>query len=1429
MENLGQIVSVRKKLQTAPRRAIIALHRLVFEVEGDRENRKRLRAFTGFDFGDDSEEYRHKLDYASTLTTGDLITICNLLGLDYSGNKEQIRERILRSLMDLNTLNDENDDESDDDNDHPGNQEEEQHSEAPQSDEDDRSSVRSRNSQRQREVNESRSRFAISFKDVEDSVRPFSGDDEYPVERWISDFEDSAIMFQWDNLQKLVFARKSLTGLAKLFVQSETGIKSWTQLRTMLSEEFTTKLSAAQLHKLLEKRTIRKEESLHEYLLIMKGLAARGALDVETLLHYVIEGLEDNPTNKAVLYGATSIKEFKERLSTYEKIRGSQQDHARSFKDKDERPRGGFFAKKTQDRSTKKTQDQSTRRTQVSRDSKTNDIRCFNCGAWGHQSRDCDSRDLGRKCFSCNNFGHTSASCPDSAKGKSVNATVNSINVSEKSNAFKTIKFEHVVANALIDTGSSVSLLHEKVYNKTRCKKLCPSERKFTGFGNGVSVTKGFFQTIVEMDGDEFPITFYVVENDAMEMDAVIGRDILDSADLNFNAKGVSVKRADASIFLSKISLPNEGTEINFESTVNGETRNTVENLINNYQPNKVKSTDIKLKILLKDDTTIYQKPRRLPLPEREAVDNQIREWLEDGIIEPCYSEYASLVVVVKKKDGNSRICIDYRKLNKVIEKNRFPLPIIEDQIDQLKDARIYSSIDLKNGFFHVDVDEESQKYTAFVTYDGQFKFLKAPFGLCNSPPVFQHFINFIFRPLVIKGYVLIYLDDVIVLAENVEEAVTRLRYVLQLASEYGLELTKKKCKFMKSRIEFLGQVIEAGKVYPSPEKVQAVLNYPEPKSVKDVQSFLGLTGYFRKFMQSYSLVAKPLSDLLRKDVDFQFENKERDAFNDLKRILTNDPVLKIFDSKHETELHTDASQDGFGAILLQRSPEDDQLHPTHFSSRKTSPAERNYKSYELEVLAIVGALNKFRVYLLGIPFKIVTDCAAFNQTMNKKEVSAKIWRWAQLLEDFEYVIEHRPGERMKHVDAMSRYPIMQIHEDDITSKLKRAQEKDALLQPMFEAAKEKNGSDYVLRGGILYKYFKGMDLLVVPTAMQEEIILKAHQRGHFAAKRTKDAIKDEYYIPDLRTKVESLIANCVACVVANKKTGKQEGFLHPIPKTDVPLHTYHLDHLGPLDSTAKSYKHILAVIDSFTKFVWLYPTKTTTSKETLSKLDKQKQIFGSPSYIITDRGTTFSSDEFKKYCDDESIHHSMITTGLPRANGQVERLNRTIIPILTKLSLDDPKKWYRHVDKVQQTINSTFQRSINTTPFQLLIGVKMKQKEDLALKSLIEDEFRDQFEQTRCEARLNAKSQILKTQEENKRGYNRRRCEPKKYSVNDLVAIKRTQMLPGRKLRAKYLGPYKVLKVKLNDTYDVIRITPGDGPTKTSTCAEYMKPWPSR
>jgi len=438
--------------------------------------------------------------------------------------------------------------------------------------------------------------------------------------------------------------------------------------------------------------------------------------------------------------------------------------------------------------------------------------------------------------------------------------------------------------------------------------------------------------------------------------------------------------------------------------------------------------------------------------------------------------------------------------------------------------------------------------------------------------------------------------------------------------------------------------------------------------------------------------------------------------------------------------------------------------------------------------------------------------------------------RWALLLEEFDYVIEHRPGRNMVHVDALSRNPLpvcMVVDEHDIlTVKFKQAQQSDSDVKKIFDAVKKGNINDFVIKNDLLFKEHRGEILLVVPKSMRTQIVKQAHERGHFSVAKTEALLLKDYYIPNVRPKIEKIVKNCVTCILAERKQGKQEGYLNTIEKGELPLDTYHMDHLGPLPSTKKSYKYVFLVIDAFTKFVWLYATKTTNTAEVLSKLKKQSTIFGNPRRMISDRGAAFTSREFAEYCVKEKIHHVLTTTGVPQANGQIERVNRVLIPLLTKFS--DPKReeWFKFLDISQLYLNCTSHRSIRTTPFHLMFGTHARVRDDPQIRELLEMEWVDDFQNDRNGLREQARECIAKIQRENRLTFRKRRKPATKYKENDLVAIKRTQLGPGLKLANKYLGPYTVTRVLRNDRYLVQKIGEHEGPVKTSTSVDHMKPW---
>lgn len=883
---------------------------------------------------------------------------------------------------------------------------------------------------------------------------------------------------------------------------------------------------------------------------------------------------------------------------------------------------------------------------------------------------------------------------------------------------------------------------------------------------------------------------------------------------------------------------------------LNQQQREALENLLSSFTDCFASDFDdlgcaksAELEINLSDDTPFYYRPYRMSKSEQDIVQSMVDQLLGANIIKESDSPYSSPVLLVKKKDGESRLCIDYRRLNQKTVKDRYPLPRIDDQLDRLHGCNYFTALDLRSGYYQIPVSTQSKKYTAFVTPEGHFEFNRMPFGLSNAPSVFQRLMNKILAPA--KNIAAVYLDDILIHTKTIEEGLENLKTILELLRKEGLKLKLSKCSFLMTSITYLGFEISNGRIRPGELKIKSVQEFAKPESVRNVRQFLGLTGYFRHFIKDYALLAKPLTALLKKDSKWQWTEKEEHAFMTLKERLITRPTLALYVPNGKTEVHTDASSHGVAGILMQQGS-DGKMHPVAYYSRQTNAAEVKYHSYELETLAVVESLKKFRTYLVGIKFEVITDCNALKATSAKKQLLPRIARWWLQLQEYDFTVQYRPGNRMKHVDALSRNPssseeppeetVFRIQQADwvLSAQLTDAKIEDirkVLSKPPqtdYERGVYKN---YALRNGRVYRITAKGIQWVVPRGMRQHVVRAAHdEMGHFGIEKTLYRLCEHYWFPKMRDYVQRYISCCISCLFNKKTSGRKEGFMHPIEKPSVPFRMVHIDHLGPFPKSKQGNVHLIVLVDAFTKYVIMKPVKTTKIKYVIRFLEEIVSLFGAPSVLISDRGSCYTSKKFHEFCLIHSIKHVLNATATPRANGQVERFNRTIHSALLTLTSEEDE-WDKSIAQVQFAINNVPAKSTNKTPSELLYGYKPRGGSDIQLVEAVTDASVVIGEL--LAVRKEASQRIMEQQELQRQQFDKKRKAARKYKEGDLVMIEKVgQPLTGtsRKLIPPYAGPMIVKKVLDNDRYVV---TDMEGSTRTRgkkyenvAAVDKMKPW---
>lgn len=840
-------------------------------------------------------------------------------------------------------------------------------------------------------------------------------------------------------------------------------------------------------------------------------------------------------------------------------------------------------------------------------------------------------------------------------------------------------------------------------------------------------------------------------------------------------------------------------------------------------------------------DDPVSLPPYRLSLNEQRELQRQVDELLQAGLIIPSNSSYASPAFLVNKADGSKRLVIDYRQLNKIIPHQNFPITHMQTVFDCLEGTKFFNIMDMQQGFLNILLGKTDRHKLAFITPCGLYEWTRFPFGYKNSPRQFSKAVAKALSGLLYLGTIN-YVDDIINYATNFDDLLKVLEKLLIRIRETGFKLKASKCKFGYFELKILGQIVNRDGIKPNPSGLDAIRKFPIPKTIKQVRSFLGLSNFFRKFIPRFAELSTPLTNLTRgsypkKSSPVKWLEEHQKAFEEIKNKLTNPPLLKHFNPSLKIVVWTDASKIGIAGTLLQKSSEDEYLHPVSYISRRLNQCEEKYSAIELELLAIVYVMEQFRTYTYGESVEIWTDHAPLKYLDNIKTFSVRIQRLKSKLVDFDYTIKYRKGLLNQVCDAMSRNPVFdpptleqEVQKDNDltishvkTINMQVEQNNDPMLNKIIQALENPEISDHIwIRKS--KKYFLNQDkilmykhetneqiinLIAIPEKRINEILYNFHDHpfaGHLGIDKTYKKIMERYFWPTIYKDVRKYVLSCLSCQKRKADKTPTYGHMQTSPKiSGRPFERFTIDFVGPISPSSNGCSYILVGTCATTKYAIAKPYKKADGKTTVNFLIDIISQYGAISEIHSDRGLHFTNNLVKDLLTTLNIKNTFSIAYRPQSQGQTEKFNGTLIDMISHFVQEKPQKWSQIIKYVLFGYNSSKNETTGYSPFFLLHAYHPKSIFDFNIVEtnvqpdiLIEI---DKINDVRNKLPTILEKQFLK----NKQYYDKNKNEVQ-FLTNEKVLVKTFKN--NNKFSFRYDGPYKIIKKISDNTYlvEVIR-----------------------
>ncbi|KAJ0440472.1 putative nucleotidyltransferase, Ribonuclease H [Helianthus annuus] len=814
---------------------------------------------------------------------------------------------------------------------------------------------------------------------------------------------------------------------------------------------------------------------------------------------------------------------------------------------------------------------------------------------------------------------------------------------------------------------------------------------------------------------------------------------------------------------------------------------------------------------LVPNSTPPNIRPYRYPHSQKTEIEKQVEQLLTAGFIQPSTSPFSSPVLLVRIKDNAWRMCVDYRALNKITVADKYPIPNIDELLDELYGATVFSKLDLRSGYYQIRMADHDVEKTAFRTHSGHYEFKVMPFGLTNAPSTFQAIMNDLFRPY-LRRFILVFFDDILIYSPSLEQHQSHLEQALKLLHDNRFFAKLSKCCFGQEQVVFLGHLINAKGVSMEEEKIAAIKTWPVPSTVKEVRGFLGLTGYYRRFVRNYGLIARPLTALTKKD-GFIWSEAALKAFNDLKQALLSTPVLRLPDFSKPFVIECDASSDGVGAILSQED------HPVAYFSKGFSPSNRLKSAYDRELLALVMAVQKWSHYLLGRHFLIRTDHYTLKFLLEQRITTADQQRLLLKLLPYDFSIVHKAGKENRGADALSRRPhsgelltLMVpycIEMSDIKTKLKSDPFTSNLIKKLQEEPFA--ATDFSLVDQMLF--YQGRLVIPEESSIRLKLLQEAHDTpigGHGGFLKTYKRLSSRYYWLKMKQDVKLFVQQCVICQQQKYQTLSPAGLLQPLPIPNQIWEDISMDFIIGLPPSSR-FDTILVVVDRLSKYAhFLSLSHPFTAKGVASVFCKEIiRLHGFPRSIVSDRDVVFLSNFWQELFRLSQTKLKLSTSYHPQTDGQTEVLNRCLEAYLRCFASEQPTKWSTYLPWAEYSYNTGYHTSTGTTPFSIVYG-----REPPSLVPYVAGETKNaELEQQlidRDDMLKLLRQNLQKAQDRMRNQANLKRRELT-FQIGDYVFLKiqpyRQKSLAKRryeKLSPRFFGPYRVKKTVGSVSYEL-------------------------